>query len=121
VIALGFMQLFKNFMDKKGKKGVQNLVIMLIAGVVLLLISAYFASTRDGGSGNEELGIRSEELIEPFVGTSQVSQEAYLARQMEDILSLVAGAGQVRVMLTLGTPAGVYAVHTQMSLSITTE
>ena len=118
---MGFMQLFKNFMDKKGKKGVQNLVIMLIAGVVLLLISAYFASTRDGGSGNEELGIRSEELIEPFVGTSQVSQEAYLARQMEDILSLVAGAGQVRVMLTLGTPAGVYAVNTQMSLSITTE
>ncbi|MCL2235185.1 MAG: hypothetical protein FWB98_01945 [Defluviitaleaceae bacterium] len=113
------MQILKNFMEKKGKKGVQNLVVMLIAGVVLLLISAYFASTRgDGESG--ELRVESLEFEAPVV-TSTLSQESYIAQQMEEILSLVAGAGQVRVMLTLGSSASVYAQNTQINLAITTE
>jgi len=113
------LQIFKNFMDKKGKKGLQNLVIMLIAGVVLLLISAYFANTRGDGAGGE-LMVESLEFEAPAVA-STLSQERYISQQMEEILSLVAGAGQVRVMLTLGNPANIYAQNTQASLSATTE
>lgn len=113
------LQIFKNFMDKKGKKGLQNLVIMLVAGIVLLLVSAYFANTRgDGASG--ELMVESLEF-EAVAVSSTLSQERYISQQMEEILSLVAGAGQVRVMLTLGSPASIYAQNTQASLSITTE
>ena len=66
--------------------------------------------------------MRNEEFAEQFSNIStNVSQDAYLARQMEEILSLVAGAGQVRVMLTLGSSAGIYAQNTQASLSMTTE
>jgi len=117
------MQFLKNFTEKNGKKKVQALFLMLLAGVLLLVVSAYFASTGgDGegfsvleieGFGNEELGIRNEEFRE--------SVAAYLSRQLEEILSLVAGAGQVRVMLTMGNSSSVYAQNSQVSLSTTVE
>ena len=122
-------QLFKNIMDKsnsgkekgkeKGKKSVKNLIMMLLVGVLLLAASAYISNMR----GDEEpdfIAESSGEQNSVFAITEESLCE-YIARQMEEILSLVAGAGKVRVMLTMGTPASIYAQNSQTSHSATLE
>jgi len=115
------MQFFKNFVERNGKKKVQGLVLMLLAGVLLLALSAYFAG-RDG----DELSVSAVDFEDNYQLSTisyQLSESlsAYLARQLEEILSLVHGAGQVRVMLTVGASASIYAQNSQNSLSATVE
>ena len=113
----------KDFFDKKGKKGAQNLVLMLLAGVLLLVASAYFA----GVGGDEDITQLSsqanvEEVIEQqYSPQPTISLATYLAERLEEILSLVAGAGEVRVMLTMGAGTGVFAKNSQENTSVTTE
>jgi stage III sporulation protein AG len=121
-------QFLKNFFEKKDKKGVQSLVIMLICGVLLLLASQIFA-----GMG-ENLGINilplatgsPWEQIETFDyapkdDATATTLSTYLTRQLEDILSLAAGAGEVRVMIFMGNAANVFARNTQENIAATTE
>jgi len=117
------MQFLKNFAEKKGKKGIQNVVIMLLAGIALLLLSSYFSNLRGDGADRDERDWQHQVETEARETTQAESQgmAAYIARQMEDILSLVAGAGQVRVMLTLGGTSTIYAQNIQASISNTTE
>jgi stage III sporulation protein AG len=117
-------QFFKNFLEKNGKKRVQNLLLMLLAGILLLVVSAYFASAdRGGGDEISVEPIAFEEAIHArsYALAAPETLATYLARQMEEILSLVAGAGNVRVMLTMGSSSSVYAQNIQTSLSTTTE
>jgi len=120
------MQFLKNFVEKNGKKKVQALFAMLLAGVLLLVLSAYFAGQGDGGDNGNSFNIEAIDF-EDNRYSSAVSQQLseslsqYLSRQLEEILSLVAGAGQVRVMLTLGSTASIYAQNSQLSLSATVE
>jgi len=115
----------KDFFDKKGKKGVQNLLLMLLAGVVLLFVSAYFANM---GGDDDILQSSSAVAVDEISiyqsqtsGMVQISAAAYLARQLEEILSLVAGAGEVRVMLTIGNASRYFAQNTQENASVTIE
>ena len=117
------MQFLKNMMDKnkekeKGAKGkrVQVLVIMLLVGVLLLLASNYFAGR--GDDGNEP---HIAEYERPTATPVSIANSETLARGMEEILSQIAGAGEVRVMLTFGSGASIYAQNVQTSLSATTE
>jgi stage III sporulation protein AG len=107
---------------KKNKKSITNLVIMLLVGVLLLVVSAYIARIR-GDEGPES--IYDDFALDLHKGSAASFGEealcAYLSRQMEEILSQIAGAGQVRVMLTMGTTAGIYAQNSQTSHSATTE
>jgi len=106
-----------NFFEKKGKKGVQNIVLMLLAGVALLLISAYFAT-----SGNDT---DAPVTVAPSAAYAEqsvaVATASNLAEQLEEILSLVAGAGQVRVMLTVGAGSADFAQNSQQTTSATLE
>jgi stage III sporulation protein AG len=121
-------QFFKNFLEKNGRKRVQNLLLMLLAGILLLVVSAYFASVQRG-EGGDDLGVlaiefddfapQSEQARSTSHGTESLA--GYLARQLEEILSLVAGAGDVRVMLTMGSSQMVYAQNSQENISTTIE
>ena len=111
----------KNFLEKKGKKGAQNLVLMLLCGVALLVASTYFAnmsSAPEGDASYVPQAVISQELTAQTYPTSLAS---YLAQELEEILSLVAGAGDVRVMLTMGSGANVFAQNSQENIAATTE
>ncbi|MCL2376040.1 MAG: hypothetical protein FWC76_01465 [Defluviitaleaceae bacterium] len=121
-------EFLKNFFEKKGKKGVQSLVLMLVVGVILLVASAYLAST---GGGINIMPLASESLpmqsfdIAHAEEASPLAEAAtfssYLTQQLEEILSLVAGAGNVRVMLTVGNSTNVFAQNSQENVAATTE
>ena len=118
------MQFFKDFIEKNGKKKVQGLFVMLLIGVMLLLASGYFGRGDDDTNvGGLDVSEISFENAQAQVASQQVSESlsAYLSRQLEEILSLVAGAGQVRVMLTMGAGSSVYAQNVQTNHSATLE
>jgi len=111
--------MIKSFFDKHGKKGAQKLVLLLLLGVALLLASTYFANMGE----NQPLVLPST-LVENITETPVVypqSSAKYLADQLEEILSLVAGAGEVRVMLTIGAGGASFAQNSQHNISVTTE
>jgi len=116
-------EILKKFFDNKGKKGVQNLILMLLIGVALLAASAYFANT----AGGDGLFASSEDMPQEVNNNYTYDQGAYisgaqsLTEELEEILSLVAGAGQVRVMLTLGNAESIFAHNTQQNVSATIE
>ena len=116
-------EFLKKFIDNKGKKGVQNLILMLLAGVTLLAASAYFANT----TGGDGLFVSSQDLPQEVNDDYTYDQGAYipevrsLTEELEEILSLVAGAGQVRVMITLGNAESIFAHNTQQNVSATIE
>ena len=117
------MQFFKDFMEKNGKKKVQGLFIMLLIGVMLLLASGYFGREDDADVSRIDIAEINFENTQAQVANHQVAESlsAYLSRQLEEILTLVAGAGQVRVMLTMGSGASIYAQDVQTSHSATLE
>ena len=105
----------KNIFEKNGKKNIANLVIMLIVGVVLLLVSAHFASSDD------EPEHIPQAISQPDIADIAIREQS-LADELAEILSLVAGAGQVRVMLTYAsTPELVVAQNHEQTTATTTE
>ncbi|MDR2182580.1 MAG: hypothetical protein LBE55_00225 [Clostridiales bacterium] len=117
----------KNLFDKKDKKGAQGLVIMLICGILLLLASQIFARMGTGsvidilplGEGGP---LEPAEIHDMPMDTAQaMTLSSYLTQQLEDILSLVAGAGNVRVMISMGDAANVFARNSQENTAATTE
>jgi len=108
----------KNLFEKKDKKGVLSLVIMLICGILLLLASQIFARM-DGGSVIDILPLATDspqeqaEIYDTIDTTQAITLSSYLTQQLEDILSLVAGAGNVRVMISMGDAANVFAQNYQ--------
>jgi len=111
--------MIKGFLERQGKKGAQKLVLLLLAGVLLLLASSYLS-----GIGQTDDLILPSTLIEVGDASPSVPPQtaaAYLAQNLEEILSQIAGAGQVRVMLTIGTPYAHFAQNSQQNTSLTTE
>ncbi|MCL2873879.1 MAG: hypothetical protein FWE29_02995 [Defluviitaleaceae bacterium] len=94
-------ELFK----KKDKKTVVNLLAILVAGLILLTFSgSLFGGTTDDTSSDIILQENIEPVMAMNVMPSQdrnISHEADLERRLEEILSLVSGAGEVRVMVTI--------------------
>ena len=121
-------QFLKKFFEEKDKKSVQVLAIMFILGVALLVARTFFADTEESGGINilplafdspqEQKHVQFDEANNT---AAAVTLSSYLTQQLEDILSLVAGAGNVRVMMTMGNAANVFAQNSQENVSATTE
>ncbi|MCL2171222.1 MAG: hypothetical protein FWB71_03635 [Defluviitaleaceae bacterium] len=100
---------FKNL--PKGK--LQNLVIMLVVGVLLLIAAGYFAM-----SGADEPP-RPPPIIQNHA--AEYAQRD-LAAELSGILSKIAGAGEVSVMIHKTTSAEmIFAQNTTVAESRTTE
>jgi len=113
-----------DFFQKKGKKGVQGIVLMLIVGVALLMISTYLGGRGDDGGVNAaspSMLPTYHQNQEQIPATVAASASMYLAERLEEILSLVAGAGRVRVMLTIGAGSAEFAQNNQQITSTTLE
>jgi len=109
------MKLFEGMAKKmkdKEKRTLPKIVILLAAGVVLLLIGSLFTDSGGGISGIIGTGGTN---TPPPVFSNNTSPALYnnpstvnlnehvhqLEERLEDILSMVEGAGKVRVMLTV--------------------
>lgn len=85
-----------------------NLLILLLAGVLLVVI-ALPTEKRDREQQSPEqtvgnAGSAARDLVSPSAGFSDEEEyAAYLERRLEDILSRVSGVGAVQVMITLET------------------
>jgi len=110
-----------NFFEKKGKKGVQNILLLLLVGVALLLISAYLTSSRNDDGPPAASALSPTHAEQAFIAETTTTAASCLAEQLEEILSLVAGVGQVRVMLTMGAGSVDFALNSQQTTSITLE
>lgn len=99
------------------KKGAQNLVIMLICGVVLLVAATYFISPEEEGV----IHIAPLSSMDDEASPGNIYQEDDLTKRLEQILSLVSGAGQVRVLLQFGNGQNIFAQNYQENIATTTE
>ena len=122
-------QFLKNLFEEKDKKSVQILAVMFILGVGLLVARTFFVDTDERvginvlpltfDSPQQQSQVQFDEANN--VAASTVTLSSYLTQQLEDILSLVAGAGNVRVMLSMGDAASIFAQNSQENVSATTE
>jgi len=81
--------------EKKGRKGIENLVIILILGVIIIIVASSFLS--------EDNGTAKEDKLQPAVAiTSEqpLDEIMELEQRLVQILSEIEGAGHVKVMIT---------------------
>ena len=91
---------FKNLFKKGNKKNLYGLFILFIAGVALLILSKTIFSSFPR---LEKQSPDNPGIIAPNFSNDEkdTSYEEMLTKRLEDILSLMDGAGRVKVMLTL--------------------
>ena len=118
-------KILKDFFEQKGKKGVQNLIIMLVLGIVLLVAGAYFTRTTssENSSGDNNLlsQFNNQEREPNTTSSTSVNISNSLAEELGSILSLIVGAGEVRVMVSIGNATNTFAQNINESTSATTE
>lgn len=81
--------------EKKGRRGIENLVIILILGVIIIIVASSFFSEKDVTA--------KEDKLQPAVAiASEQPQDAImeLEQRLAAILSEIEGAGHVKVMIT---------------------
>ncbi|NLK69088.1 MAG: stage III sporulation protein AG [Clostridiaceae bacterium] len=81
--------------EKKGKRGIENLVIFLILGVIIIIVASSFFS-----EGEKQK--KDAEAIQTIKLTSNkpVDELQDFEKRLEQILSEIEGAGNVKVMVT---------------------
>lgn len=98
------MYIFKRFKElletKNRKKLIENAVIVIIIGVVIIIAGSSFLSGQEKTS-KQNLPAQSAESIETSGSVSENSSETEL--KLKNILSQVEGAGRVDVMITYST------------------
>ncbi len=91
-----FWERFRNwFGEKKGRRGIENLVIILILGVIIIIVASSFFS--------EDQDTAKEDKLQPAVAiTSEqpLDEIMELEQRLVQILSEIEGAGHVKVMIT---------------------
>jgi len=92
----GWFDKIRDFMrNKKGGRGIENLVIILILGVIIIIVASTFLS--DG----EKTKDKSKEVETiAFLSNSATDELREFEKRLEQILSEIEGAGTVKVMVT---------------------
>ena len=89
------MKSLKDYFKDKDKKHINNLVLFLGAGVLLILASGFLKSS-EGNNQPVTVSQPPEKIVSDYPG----GYELEMAKRLEEILSLVDGAGRVKIMLT---------------------
>ena len=92
----GWFDKIRDFMrNKKGGRGIENLVIILILGVIIIIVASTFLS--DGEKTKDKP--KEVETI-AFLSNSATDELREFEKRLEQILSEIEGAGTVKVMVT---------------------
>lgn len=102
--------------DKKGRRGIENLVIILILGVIIIIVASSFF-------GEDEKPKKNVEAVETIALASNkaVDELQELEKRLEKILSEIEGAGSVKVMVTGTSDGEVVHAYNQTEESILRE
>ena len=82
--------------DKKGRRGIENLVIFLILGVIIIIVASSFFSGDEKETGKE---VKAQETI-ALTSNKPANELLELESRLEQILSEIEGAGHVKVMVS---------------------
>jgi stage III sporulation protein AG len=93
-------EFYKSIFNPKGKFGVWGIVILIILGISLMIVPGMFLDDKNERVVPEERPPESMESMRP-TGSSLISLEEALARQITDILSQVEGVGHISVAVSL--------------------
>jgi len=108
------MNLLRNFAESKDRKIIIYLVMIIIAGVLLMMWGRVERSSPQLQNPIDEMPQLPETTPQPQLQR----QERALEEELEEFLSLVAGAGRVRVMISaLGDKETVFVMDTTESRS----
>jgi len=116
------MKYLRKFVEAKDKKVIVYLVMIAAAGIMLMMWGRLGRSPAPPAEEvwHEVAQFSAETTPVPHAG--HIRQERALEEELEDFLSLVAGAGRVRVMVSaLGGRETVFAVDTTSNHSYTLE
>lgn len=92
----GWRDKLKNWTKgKKGRRGIENLVIILILGVIIIIVASSFFSEED--VTGKENKLNQAVVITPDTPRDELGE---LEQRLEQILSEIEGAGHVKVMIT---------------------
>ncbi|HEY8422677.1 MAG TPA: stage III sporulation protein AG [Thermoclostridium sp.] len=96
------------FQNKKGKRGIENLVIILIIGVIIIII----AGSLFGDDKKSEKKAGNVDAIALSSNNAQDELEEF-EKKLEKILSEIQGAGNVKVMVTWNSDGEVVHAYNQ--------
>ncbi|NLN64060.1 MAG: stage III sporulation protein AG [Clostridiaceae bacterium] len=95
--------------EKKGRRGIENLVIILILGVIIIIVaSSFFTEDEKEDKPQETIAITSKLPVDELLE---------FERRLEQILSEIEGAGQVKVMITRVSDGEVVHAYNQIEES----
>jgi len=123
------MKLFEGIakkMKEKDKKLLPRIIILFAAGVVLLIVSGMFSNPSENGGifggGAQNPAVDSyASMFQPQLNVSLNDHITQLEQRLEELLSLIDGAGQVRVMITASRGRELVVAHTTNTDSSITE
>ena len=86
----------KNYLLSRGnKKNIQNLVIILIFGLIIVITANFFMSSDTPSPGYIEVATNSGQNV----NNSGLGYEERLKQELADVLSEIEGAGSVKAMI----------------------
>jgi stage III sporulation protein AG len=97
---------------KKGRRGIENLVIILILGVIIIIVASSFFSD---GNAKEDKGKTKEAVTMTL--NKKAGELEELEQRLERILSEIEGSGQVKVMVTKVSDGEVVHAYNQIEES----
>jgi len=116
------MKYLQKYMEAKDKKIIMYLVMIAVTGAMLMLWGRTARRADTIHLGEEALAAFAYSEEPPLTPTTHTRPERALEEELEVFLSLVNGAGQVRVMLSaLGGRETVFAVDTSSNSSYVME
>lgn len=92
---ISFDKLKEYFLKRGNKKNTQDLVVILIVGLMIMLVYSFFNTDKPRSSGYVEVTPAAEKTV----SNAPISYEDKLESELTDVLEQIHGAGKVKVMI----------------------
>ena len=111
-----FGKLMDNLRSKKDGRGIENLVIILIIGVIIIIVASSFLS-----NGEKPKNSTKENEALALVSGNASDELREFEKKLEQILSEIKGAGTVKVMVTWNSDGEVVHGYNETEESLVRE
>jgi len=111
-----FGKLMDNLRSKKDGRGIENLVIILIIGVIIIIVASSFLS-----NGEKPKNSTKENEALALVSGNASGELKEFEKKLEQILSEIKGAGTVKVMVTWNSDGEVVHAYNETEESLVRE
>lgn len=95
-----FKRLIEKFRNQSRKKLIENAVIMIIIGVIIIIAGGSLFGKSDQGKKDARAGLQSGNSVETASRAVETESKSDVEKKLAAILSKIEGAGRVDVMIT---------------------